>query len=135
MHRESVSDRPRAAKRRHAREVVLFHDLRFGARMLLKHKGFTTVAVLTLALGIGANTAVFSLINAVLLRNLPVTNPDELVVLNPRRQAASAIVSFPMFRDLRARQDVFTDMFASAGETPIRLSIPGAGDVEATGDR
>ena len=102
MHRAPVFDRPFASNRRSARKGwIMFHDLRFGARMLLKHKGFTIVAVLTLALGIGANTAVFSLINAALLRHLPVTNPNELVVLSPLRQASPALISFPMFRDLR----------------------------------
>src|SRR5262245_57925275 len=61
-------------------EEQMFQDLRFGARMLLKHKGFTIVAVLSLALGIGANTALFSVVDAVLLRTLPVPEPERLVV-------------------------------------------------------
>src|SRR5262245_29089069 len=60
----------------------MFQDLRYAARMLLKHRGFTCVAALTLALGIGANTAIFSLIDAVLLKSLPVNNPERLVLLS-----------------------------------------------------
>src|SRR6266513_2874105 len=59
-------------------EDEMFQDLRYGVRMLLKHKGFTTVAILSLALGIGANTAIFQLIDAVRLRTLPVKAPQEL---------------------------------------------------------
>jgi len=105
----------------------MFQDLRYGVRMLLKSKGFTAVAVITLALGIGANTAVFTLINALLLRALPVSNPHELVVIN----SPGGIISFPMYRDLRARQEVFTDILASGGGSSVRLTIPGeSGAVE-----
>jgi hypothetical protein len=74
----------------------LRRDLRFGFRLLAKSSGFTALAVITLALGIGANTAIFSLINAVMLRSLPVQNPSQLVVLRwtareePRRNGTSS---------------------------------------------
>jgi predicted permease len=109
----------------------VWQDLRYGFRTLRKNPGFTAIAVLTLALGIGANTAVFTLINSVLLRTLPVPNPHELIVINDPMRGKSSMISFPMYRDLRARQEVFTDILASTSEWPVRLTIPsGAGSVE-----
>jgi predicted permease len=94
----------------------LLQDLRFGVRMLRKSPGFTVVAVLTLALGIGANTAIFSLIDAVLLRMLPVDEPQSLLQLKieiPRRPTAvSGGFTNPLWEQIRNQQDVFSSVFA-----------------------
>jgi putative ABC transport system permease protein len=90
----------------------LWQDLRFGARMLLKNPGFTLIAVLTLALGIGANTAIFSIVNAVLLRPFPYKEPERLVILQERYSAGGFSPSYPNFADWRAQNTVFDSMVA-----------------------
>ena len=91
------------------------NDLKFAVRQLLKNPGFTTVAVLTLALGIGANTAMFSLVNGVLLKPLPFRQPKRLITLfeKHKEQGQNFIgLTAPGFTDWRAQNSVFEDMAA-----------------------
>ena len=98
--------------------TTLLQDLRYGLRVLWKSPGFTIVAVLSLALGVGANTAIFSIVNAVLLRSLPFAHPDRLVkiVASNRGVGARDIgLSVPEFDDLRSRAGVFDQVTATQG--------------------
>ncbi len=98
----------------------LMRDIRYGLRALWKHPGFTAVAVLTLALGIGANTAMFSAVNAVLIRPLAYPNADQIVVLegvNSRMGITDSNMSIPDFADWKAQNHVFDQLagFVSGG--------------------
>src|SRR5262249_35054464 len=99
-------------------EDEMFQDLRFGIRLLWKNPGFTAVAALSLSLGIGANTAIFSLGDAVLLKMLPVKSPEQLVVLDAFNQRGERHnFSYPMFERLRDRPQVFTGVLAALDGT------------------
>jgi putative ABC transport system permease protein len=107
----------------------LLADIRYALRMLHKNPGFTAVAVLTLALGIGANTAIFSLIDSVMLRMLPVEKPEELLQLEMRQPGqpgeGDTIFTNPMWEQVRDQQDVFSGAFAW-GNQGFDLSQGGA---------
>src|SRR6267154_2259383 len=111
-------------------------DFGYALRTLRRSRGFTAVAVLTLALGIGANTAIFTLLDQVLLRLLPVKNPQQLVLLTMRGHHYGSnwggnAISHPMFRDFRDHNEVFSDMFCrfptsaslSFGQQAERVSV------------
>src|SRR5258708_5540857 len=103
-----------------------WQDLRYATRTLRKSPGFLLVAVLSLALAIGANTAIFSLINAVMLRALPVAHPEQLVLLTDPGSTGVAVettengvrekLSYPEFIELRAHNTVFSSLFAAESQ-------------------
>lgn len=132
----------------------LWQDLRFALRMLRKSPGFTVVAILTLALGIGANTAIFSLLNAVMLQSIPVRNPEQLMVLrwsaHGRPQdsgngsfgdcpwtnwtdnfAGGCSFSYPAFQLIRSHELGFSSVAAFAG--PARVDLTGNGTANMAG--
>ncbi len=90
----------------------LVQDLRYAGRMFRRDPGFTAVAVLSLAIGIGASTAAFSVFNAVMLRPLPVPDADRLVLLEPQRRGTRFILFNPIFEELRRRQRTLAGVFA-----------------------
>jgi predicted permease len=105
-----------------------FADMRYGLRMLAKNAGFTAVAVLTLTLGIGANTALFSVVNGVLLNPLPYPHPDELMWLaESKPNFATGSISFPNFLDWQKNNHSFVAMGVSRG---FPFSLTGMGDAE-----
>ena len=107
---------------------ALWQDFRYALRSLAKSPGFTVVTLLTLALGIGANSAIFSVVNAVLLRALPFRSPEQLVVLRETyKDGNEGSVSGPNFLDWKAGNHSFTGMTAWRG---INLALVGAGEPE-----
>ena len=108
----------------------LVQDVRYALRQLRKSPGFTAVAVLTLALGIGANSAIFTVVNALLLKMLPVSDPQSLVVVGDPTQAGhrsdgtprTDVFSYPLYKELRDRNSVFTGLCAAASDHDIEVN-------------
>jgi predicted permease len=118
----------------------MFQDIRYGLRMLLKKPGFTLIAVVSLALGIGANTAIFSLVDAVMIRSLPVHEPDKLVLFGNGKELGLTngfpdqswdLFSYPFYRQAQQRTDVFSGV---AGQLSITWTthgfVNGSNDIE-----
>ena len=104
---------------------TLLQDIRFGVRRLLKSPGFAAIAVISLALGIGANTAIFSLVNTILLRPFPVADPEEIfsVAVSGKDSGIQAF-SYPTYLDFRDRNEVFSGLFVTR-TSPMSLSRDG----------
>jgi predicted permease len=119
----------------------ILRDLRFGVRSLRSRPAFTVTVIATLALGIGSNTAIFTLVDALMLRPLPVVHPEQLVIVSDPAEVnnnnvgspVTDFVSVPLYRDVRARNTVFTDMYANGltNELDVRIG-PGSDASDAT---
>ena len=118
----------------------MLQDIRYGLRMLLKKPGFTLIAVLSLALGIGATTAIFSLINALMIKSLPVHRPEQLVLFGKGQDAGLTnafpdqswdLYSYPFFREAQQRSDIFSGV---AGVMSLPWTVHGfvnsSGEIE-----
>jgi len=107
---------------------TLIHDLKYGLRMLAKNPGFTAVAVLTLALGIGADTSLFSVVNGVLLNPLPYPEPDQLVTLHESKpNFHTGAISYPNFQDWQKYNHTFSSMAVARG---YGFTLTGVGESE-----
>src|SRR5262245_12585872 len=127
---ESLDDHAREQGGRWLVVADRWQDIRYASRRLIAQPGFTIVMVLTLALGIGANTAIFSIIDTLLLDSLPVDRPRELVLLNPTGlrngwTAGNLTWSYPVYRSLRGGQRVFSGLIAERTDA-VNLTIDGA---------
>src|SRR5690242_16891841 len=107
---------------------TFWQDVRYGVRMLLKNPGVTIIVIIALALGIGANTAIFSVVNAVLLRPLPYQEADRLVFLNEKSAVLDEMsISYPNFVDWRAQNQTFEKMGVY---NRASYNLTGAGEAE-----
>ncbi|HEY6399934.1 MAG TPA: ABC transporter permease, partial [Blastocatellia bacterium] len=109
-------------------EDEMFQDLKFGARMLLKNPGFTAMVIMTLALGIGANAALFSVVNGVILNPLPFPQPEQLISLHQSKpNFETGAIPYPNFRDWQRENQTFSAMVISRGTS---FGLIGAGEAE-----
>src|SRR2546430_1813710 len=126
-----------------ARLESIVRDLRFAVRSLKSRPAFTVTVIATLALGIGANTAIFTLVDALVLRPLPVLHPEQLVIVSDPAEVnnnnvgapVTDYVSFLLYRDVRARNTVFTDMYATGWSGPIDVQMGSGTGTGATAEQ
>src|SRR5437773_7873967 len=113
--------------------ATLWREVRFSLRGFLKDKSFPVTALLSIGLGVGANAAIFSLVNQALLRLLPVREPERLVLLNWRGTfigkgwGSSNLMSYPFYQDVRDQTDVFDGVFGRA-PTTVNLGVDSAAE-------
>ena len=106
---------------------ALRQDVRYGVRLIKQKPGFAAVTILTLGLGIGANTAIFSILDALVLRNLPVWRPDRLVEMAATyRNGAQVPFSFPVFQQVQENQRVFSNLFGWTAGLNYTVEVDGA---------
>src|SRR5262245_48325595 len=130
--REQVKEKVWEVSAGHQLET-LWRDLRYGLQMLRRNPGFSAVAVLSLALGIGANTAIFSLMDAVLLKMLPVKNPEQLFFLERsgvrRDRKEGSGLFFAFFEQLRAQREAIAEVCAVGGSPRVNVVVEGQAEV------
>src|SRR5215475_8939175 len=103
----------------------MLQDIRYALRVLAQNRSFAAVAILSLALGIGANTAIFTLIDYVMLRSLPVRSPEQLVVLANNPEKPSTSFNYPDYRYVRDHNQSYSGVIATSEGNTAAFSVPG----------
>src|SRR5437868_6846313 len=111
---------------------MLLQDINHSFRVLLKNPGFAAVAILSLALGIGANTAIFSIVDAVLLKWLPVSSPQELVVVARNPKEPGVGFNYPDYEYVRDHNHVFSGVMVAGGGGALSMTVPDEGSHGST---
>jgi predicted permease len=114
----------------------LLQDIRYGMRMIRRNPGFSAAVLITLALGIGANTAIFNILDTVDLRPLPVRNPQELVLLKPLQNGSEVpVLSYPIIREMNSKQNMVQGIFASGSLDILSARVDGRDPIESVDGR
>src|SRR5215472_11487871 len=118
------TDRPVPASNQQTRRSDVYQDIRYALRMLAQNRAFAAVAILSLALGIGANTAIFTLIDYVVLRALPARSPQQLVVLGRNPEKPSTSFNYPDYRYIRDHNTSYQGVLASGEGRTLAFAVP-----------